>query len=125
MGQWMRTADRRSAQSLTWLGRNCGSWLVEGGCGGCVFWMIALENVRRVCTFTDRNREQDLPGVFTESPKETVNTRASETNGPGSKPRSDPSLAECVALGKFIGLFKLQIPPLSKEDDSTYPVKLL
>lgn len=37
----------------------------------------------------------------------------------------DPSLAECAALAKFIGLFKLQIPPLSKEDDSTYPVKLL
>ena len=91
LGQWMRTADKTSAQSregLTWLGGNCGSWSVEGGHGGWVFWMIALEKVRRrVCTFVDRNREQELPGVFTESPKETVkNTRALETNGPGSKP---------------------------------------
>ena len=117
LGEWIRTADKKAVQSregLTWLGRNCGSRPVEGGHGGWVFSMIALEKKvrRRVCSSTERNRGQDLSGVFTEPPKETVkNTGASETNGPGSKSRIYHLLS--VWLGaSFFGLFKLQLPPL-------------
>lgn len=115
LGEWIRTADQRAAQSregLTWLGKNCGSRPVEGDPGGWVFSMIALEKkVRRVCSSTDRNREQDLSGVFTEPPKEPVkNTGASETNGPGSKSRIYHLPNVCL-WASFLAS-KLQLPPL-------------
>lgn len=47
-------------------------------------------------------------GVFSETPEGPVNNiGASKTNGPGWIQLLHPSLTECVALGKLLGLFAL------------------